>query len=73
MGVHSHDEEQQVDTLEVGQYYDLIPQSSPPDHRNGRIALADGANWDPSGDGAAEVVISNGSAWQQIHGFGGTL
>ena len=54
-------------------WVDLDPLTAAPSHENGRIALADGANWDPDGDGAAELVISDGAAWIEIVDFGATL
>lgn len=40
------------------------PQSSaPPSPKPGDTAVADGTNWDPDGDGAAEKVIYNGTSW----------
>ena len=52
----------------------LPPRSSPPtDPQPGATALADGANWDPDGDGNAETVIYNGTAWVEDTDLGTPL
>ena len=55
------------------EWMDLDPIGTAPSHENGRIALADGVDWDPDADGAGELVISDGASWIEIVDFGGTL
>ncbi len=47
-------------------FFGYEPRASPPEHRPGRTAVADGTNWDPDGDGTGELVISNGDRWIEI-------
>lgn len=49
------------------------PVSSEPAHDAGNVVLADGTNWDPDGDGSAELVISTGSHWKELIDFGVSL
>jgi hypothetical protein len=37
------------------------------------MVIADGTNWDPDGDGNAEMVIYNGSTWLEIVDLGTSL
>lgn len=61
-----------LSTLATDGYLDYAALDSSPGHKTGRVALAS-ANWDPDADGAAEFVISDGGAWNEIVDFGGTL
>lgn len=40
-----------------------VRSSAPSSPEPGDVVIADGTNWDPDGDGAAEKVIYNGSSW----------
>jgi len=44
---------------------DLEALDSAPSHSAGRLALAS-PTWDPDGDGNGELVMSDGSAWQEV-------
>jgi len=53
-----------ADTVSAATLVHLDPQGSePPSPSIGDVALADGTNWDPDGDGTAETVIYNGTEW----------
>jgi len=45
------------------------PQSSPPPHEAGRVAVADGDGWKPLGSPRAAIVASDGESWTPIHEF----
>ncbi|MCO8243596.1 hypothetical protein [Haladaptatus sp. AB643] len=47
-------------------YFEFEPRSAAPEHRLGRVALADGRSWDPDSDGHPELVISNGTEWIEL-------
>jgi len=50
-----------------------VPLSSAPSAPStGQTALADGANWDPDGDGAAELVQYANGSWSEILDHGTT-
>ncbi|MFC4988893.1 hypothetical protein [Saliphagus infecundisoli] len=44
-------------------HVDFEPQSEPPEGTLGRIVLADGDGWDPTGDGDPALVVSTGEEW----------
>lgn len=39
----------------------------------GDMAVSDGVNWDPDGDGFSELVTWDGSAWQEVHDYGSAI
>lgn len=58
--------------LELGNT-DMTPLTTEPAHKAGRVVLTDGAQWDPDGDGNAELVISTGGHWKEIIDLGVSL
>ena len=42
------------------------PRSEPPEHALGRLALADGTEWDLTGDGVPALAISTGDCWRVL-------
>lgn len=61
--VQTYQGEQYGGALNELSHVDFEPQSEPPAETLGRIALADGDSWDPSGDGVPALVVSTGDQW----------
>ena len=57
------------DTLEIADFLDLEPTGTAPAHRDGRLALADGAGWDPNANGV-ELVQSIAGVWETVANHG---
>lgn len=56
----------QTDQRHVG----FEPRSEPPEHDLGRVALADGDGWDPTGDGVPALTVSTGDTWRVLERLG---
>lgn len=61
--VQTYQGEQYGGALNELAHVDFEPQTEPPVESLGRVALADGDGWDPTGDGAPALVVSTGEQW----------
>jgi hypothetical protein len=64
--VETYQGEQYGGALNELDHVDFEAQSEPPEASLGRIALADGEGWNPTGDGVPALVVSTGDEWVEL-------